>query len=372
MLPLARVEAVIGRAFAVRADAQERAESVERVEAPVKAERELIQVGLQVLVADRAVVRPGQPSLQIRENKVDDGQVFFRHVRPTGLDNRQVLVAERGKAVVAAPCVRDDHRARLDCGFHKARQRLSAARRGDFQPKATGIPPAAPHGLVAFLGRSGADLYRRDHKRLVVGMGAFALAAHHAADVGFVNLDMIAAPKIPADAVATLADHARAQLVQDVEGGFVPAKAKLALELHRRHAGRHARHKVSRPKPDRQRGFRVLHHGSLHKAGLPAAFPALQDRRAGCDAERLALFLAVRANEAFGPLGTLKVARARRVILEKPLEVPERFREGQVFPLQNIGKRRHDLELHNRRAKCPTTAETLARVAVCVNRIGMK
>ena len=79
----------------------------------------------------------------------------------------------------------------------------------------------------------------------------------------------------------------------------------------------------------------------------------------------------MRANEALGPLRAFQIGRTGRVILEKPLEVPERFREGQVFPLQNIGKRRHDLELHNRRAKCPTTAETLARVAVCVNRIGM-
>ena len=43
MLPLAAVEPVIGRAFAVGPDAQERAEGVERIEAAVKAERELIQ-----------------------------------------------------------------------------------------------------------------------------------------------------------------------------------------------------------------------------------------------------------------------------------------------------------------------------------------
>lgn len=77
VLPLARIQAVIGRAFAIGPDAQERAEGVERVEAAVKPERELIQVGLQVLVADRAVVRPGQPSFEVAENQVDDGQVFF-------------------------------------------------------------------------------------------------------------------------------------------------------------------------------------------------------------------------------------------------------------------------------------------------------
>ena len=57
VLPLAAIEAVIGRAFAVRADAEQRAKGVERVKAPVKAERELIQVGLQVLRLDAPVVQ---------------------------------------------------------------------------------------------------------------------------------------------------------------------------------------------------------------------------------------------------------------------------------------------------------------------------
>lgn len=38
VLPLAAIEAVIGRAFAIRADAQQRAKGVERIEAAIKAE----------------------------------------------------------------------------------------------------------------------------------------------------------------------------------------------------------------------------------------------------------------------------------------------------------------------------------------------
>jgi len=63
-------------------------------------------------------------------------------------------------------------------------------------------------------------------------MWAATLAANGTADVGFVHLDVIAAPKVTADPVTALADHASAELVQDLESGFVPAKAKLALELH--------------------------------------------------------------------------------------------------------------------------------------------
>src|ERR1700688_3715226 len=69
MLPFAAVEPVIGRAFAVRADAEQRAEGVERVKTAVKAEGKFVQVGLQVLVADRAVMRAAKPSLEVRKDK---------------------------------------------------------------------------------------------------------------------------------------------------------------------------------------------------------------------------------------------------------------------------------------------------------------
>ena len=41
VFPLARIQPVIRGAFAVRANAEQRAEGVERVEAPIKSEREL-------------------------------------------------------------------------------------------------------------------------------------------------------------------------------------------------------------------------------------------------------------------------------------------------------------------------------------------
>lgn len=369
MLPLAAVEAVIGRAFAVRANAEQRAKGVERVEPPVKAERELIQVGLKVLRLDAPVVRASKPSLQIRENKVNDGQIFFGNSRIVSFDNGKVLVAERGKLGIARRCVGDNHRARLNGGFHKARQRLSTACRDDFKPKATSISPAAPHGLVALFGGAGADLDGCADQNLI--LRAATLAAHRATDVGFVNLDMIAARKIATNTVAALADHSSPQFVQDLEGSFVPAEAKLPLELHRRNAGCHAGYKIGTPKPDRQGRFRVLHNGSAHQTRVPLALAAAQDGRTCDEPERLGFFLAMRANEALGPLSAFQIGRTGRVILEKPLEVPERFREGQVFPLQNIGKRWHDFLLHNRRAKCPTNAETLAQVGLGVNRISM-
>src|SRR5579862_406189 len=202
MLPLAAVEPVIGRGFAVCADAQEAAEGVERIEAAVKAKRELVEVGLQVLRLDAAVMRALQPSFEIAENQVDDGQVFFGDLRIAALSHRKVLVAELAKVVVAAPCVRNHYRARRDGLLYKGQQRLSAARWRDFQAQPPGIASAAPCGLVAFLGWSRADLDGGDHKRLFVGVNALALPACLAPDIGFVNLDVIAARQIAADGIA--------------------------------------------------------------------------------------------------------------------------------------------------------------------------
>jgi len=65
MFPVARIQTVIGRGFRVACNAEQRTEGVERVEAPVKAERELIQIGLQMLRAD-TVMRSLQPRFEIR------------------------------------------------------------------------------------------------------------------------------------------------------------------------------------------------------------------------------------------------------------------------------------------------------------------
>jgi hypothetical protein len=71
VLPVSGVKLGVGRAGDFAADPQQRAEGVEGVEAPVKAEGELVQVGLQVLGAD-AVMAAREPCLEVAENEVDD------------------------------------------------------------------------------------------------------------------------------------------------------------------------------------------------------------------------------------------------------------------------------------------------------------
>src|SRR5579859_5739139 len=77
MPPLARVELRVGRRNDAGGDPQDGIERVHRIEAPVEAEDVLVQVGLEVLRFDTAVMRAVEPGLQVAEDEVDHRQVLF-------------------------------------------------------------------------------------------------------------------------------------------------------------------------------------------------------------------------------------------------------------------------------------------------------
>ena len=110
MLPLARVEAGVGRRDRPRGQAEQAVEARHRVEPPVEAEDVLVQVGLQMMLAG-AVVRAEQPGLQVREDQVHHRQmrVLQRVVRA----RREAVVVEAGcpEPVVALPAVRTNDSA---------------------------------------------------------------------------------------------------------------------------------------------------------------------------------------------------------------------------------------------------------------------
>ena len=68
MHPFARIEFVEGRRADIASDAEQGAEGVEWVEAPVEAERELIEVGLKMMMAD-TVMDTGEPGFQVGEDR---------------------------------------------------------------------------------------------------------------------------------------------------------------------------------------------------------------------------------------------------------------------------------------------------------------
>lgn len=71
MCPFSGVEPVEGRRVGSARDSEQRAERVERVEAPIEPKRELVEVGLYMLGTD-PVMDAVDPGFQIGEDQVDD------------------------------------------------------------------------------------------------------------------------------------------------------------------------------------------------------------------------------------------------------------------------------------------------------------
>jgi hypothetical protein len=165
--------------------------------------------------------------------------------------------------------------------------------------------------------------------------------------------------------------------VQDAESRLVTGQAKLPLDLHRRHAGRLAGDEVGRPEPDAEGRMTALHHRAHGQARLAAAGPASQDAGPGGDAERFAHNAAVGAGKAFAPACLFQIGGAGGVVGEKPLELGERFREGEVGAIENVHShplirfRHTGPPCRVRQSDNHVVRGKLDVVGVCVNRIGM-
>ena len=80
MLPGSGVKLCVGRCGDVARDAEQGTEGVERIEPPVEAEGEFVEVGLQVLVTD-PVMDAVQPRFQVCEDEMDDWQILLGDLR---------------------------------------------------------------------------------------------------------------------------------------------------------------------------------------------------------------------------------------------------------------------------------------------------
>ena len=208
------------------------------------------------------------------------------------------------------------------------------------------------------------------HQRLVVDTSPFATSP--ASNVGFVHLNMLSAPA--SNPVLIGAHHARTELMQNAEGGFISRQPKLPLKLHRRHALRLAGNQIRRPEPYAERRVAALHHGANQKAGLAAAGPTRQDAGPRGDAERLRDKAAVRASEAAIPARLFKISSARIVVREKPLELRERFREWKVGVVKYVHSSPISAScIHLAPGAGVRQADNVTSLdigGVCVNRIG--
>src|SRR5471030_1623933 len=328
--PVAGIE--LGEGWRLRAacHSEQGTEGVERVEAPIEAESELVEVGLQMLRAD-PVMDADQPRLEVGEYEMDDRQEILGHFRIATFGNGVVVVAALAQSGVAAPIVRDDQRSRSNGALDKSTERRGAAIGSDRQPDSSGVPAIFPL-ILGSPWLPVADFDSAGDNNLV--MDAPAFAAGSTADVGFIHLDMLV--RLAADAVLIGPHHASAQLVENAEGRLVARQPELPLKLHGGYSWCLAGDQIGRPEPEVQRRMAALHDGANQKAGLATTGSALQDARPGSNAKRGRHDAAVWADEAVSPAGALQIGRASRVIREKPLELRKGLRESQSVPLMDI------------------------------------
>jgi len=272
-----------------------------------------------------------QPRLEVGEYEMDDGQEILGHFRIATFGNGVVVVAALAQSGVATPIVRDDQRSRSNDALDKSTERPGAAIGSDRQPDSSGVPAILP--LILGSPRLAvADFDGTCDKNLVMDTPAFA--AGPAADIGFINLDMLI--RLAADAVLIGPHHASAQLVENAEGRLIARQPELPLKLHGGYSRCLAGDQIGRPEPDIERRMAALHDGANQKAGLSTTCSALQDAWPGSDAKRLRHNAAVWTYEAASPAGAFQIGRASRVIWEKPLELGKGLREGQIVPLMDI------------------------------------
>ena len=284
-----------------------------RIESAIEPEHVFIEVGLQMLRLDAAMVSSFDPGLQIAENKVDHWQMRLGLIRVAAKSQGIMAISHFGKLWVAGPSVSAHHSAVGDVLFDKACERFSAPVWHDAKPQPSSIN-AASVLLTIILARP--NLYSSNHDRLMVDAATFPprLAADHA----LIDFNRVLA----ADGIALGTNHTGAQLVENLEGCLITSERKLALELNGGLSGNLRGHEVRAPKPRREWRVARLHDGAGRQRRIGLATTAAQHhRRASCETVRLATNAALLAHKFARPTNGLKIAGARRIIWEYPLKL---------------------------------------------------
>ena len=222
-------------------DAEQRPEPGVAGSAAVKAEHELVEVGLQMGTA-QAVIDAQGPDFEVGEDAVDPGQDDMGG----DLADDMPIVRDAGGAWVSRPSVGLGRGARREVAGNEGMQAVGR--------------------VVGHLGETDAagtaifDLDRPDDEELAL-MTAPAAAGHRimlaaAGDLGFVDLDQ------SGERIAVRCHHAVAQLGADQPSRLVRAEGELALQLQCRDAVGMGRHQIGRPEPNGRRQLGLVHNGS--------------------------------------------------------------------------------------------------------------
>jgi len=330
MYPVARIKRGIGRRLGPARDAQQRSEGIERVETPIEAEGELVEVGLQVLGAD-AVMGAVEPGFQVREDQVDNRHELFSDLGIAAFGNGVMIVAELSEAAITAPVVADDQCARCNGALDEPTQRVGTTVGHDGQSD----PPGVTTILALILRGAGfavADFDGGGHKRFMMDTAPFS--ARLAADPGFIDLHMVR--RLPTNSVLVGSHHASTKLVKNSKCSFVACQAKLPLKLDGRYAGGLSGNKICSPEPRPQRRVAAFHNRSDCQSVFAAALAADQHPWPRGNTKRFTNFQATRARKPVDPASPLQIAGARIVIGKEPLKFRERLRERQIVDVENI------------------------------------
>jgi hypothetical protein len=168
----------------------------------------------------------GEPSLQVREDEMNDGQKVCGNFWIAALGDGVVIVAALPQAGVAAPIIRNREHSLCYGVLDKPAKRLGAPVGRDSEPNTPSIAPVLSRVLRGprftmphFDGAGDEDFV----------MDASTLATRPSADPCLVHFDMLAGPTT--DPVLVGPHHGRAELVENAKGGLVAREPELALEL---------------------------------------------------------------------------------------------------------------------------------------------
>ena len=279
------------------------------------------------MALDAPVMGSIDPRLEVREDEMNHREMRFGLIGIATEDQGIVPVAQAWQVIVASPSIGPDDGSAGDIVGGKGGDVFRGPATDDAQPQSPGIDLLFEWAAVVVLAFSAGAVFgifppphfdSAQDGSLV--MHAATLGARPATDQTLINFYGIFA----ADGFPLRADHARAQLMEDLEGGFITGQAELPLELQRGLAGRLSGNEVSAPKPCGKGRVGGPHHGAGSQRGILLARAAPQDHGASrLKAIGLALLTASGAGEAIRPAEGFQVFFTRLIVGKNLLKLRE-------------------------------------------------
>ena len=293
---------IVGDRFSDDGDGEQGAEGGVAGAATIEAEGELVEVGLQVLLA-QTVIDAECPALQVGEDAMRPRQEDVRGHRSDDV----WLVADAGSAPISRPAVGFGAGAGGDIGFDERMQAGGGKVLDRGQPRSA--RPAVGH------------LDGAGDEHLALGAPSVPTAVRiilaAQGDGRLVDFHQAGEPR------AAGRHHSPAQLGAQQPGRLVRSQPQLRLQLQGGDAVGMSGHQIRRPEPDGQRQLRAVHHCAGGNRGLPAAAGALPGERLGRKLPALAVS-ARRAAEPVRPARLRQIPGTRTLVRKAALKLDQR------------------------------------------------